>query len=223
LPVTFQIPAEFNERQISELHQEVDEKEVIQTNSSKTVASLEAIVQGKSEPLRDYIERFNKEAVQVRGADETMKRYLIAKCLRQGAYVKNAIRLDRPRTLNEFLGIAKIYIAYEEELLVDCLNKSKKEEHTTESSKKPFHERKKEGKVTREGERPNGHFIEYTPLAMSREKILAEIGVADLTEAGVKPPKAPSQERKGVDKTKYCRCHKCHGNTTDDCVTPYFY
>jgi len=29
----------------------------------KMVASLEAIVQGKSEPLRDYIERFNKEAV----------------------------------------------------------------------------------------------------------------------------------------------------------------
>jgi len=39
----------------------------------KTVASLEAIVQGKSEPLRDYIERFNKEAAQVRVADENMK------------------------------------------------------------------------------------------------------------------------------------------------------
>jgi len=44
---------------------------------SKSVASLKAIVQGKSKPLRDYIERFNKEAVQVRGADETMKQYLI--------------------------------------------------------------------------------------------------------------------------------------------------
>jgi len=29
----------------------------------KTVASLEAIVQGKSEPLQDYIKRFSKEAV----------------------------------------------------------------------------------------------------------------------------------------------------------------
>jgi hypothetical protein len=29
----------------------------------KTMASLEAIVQGRNEPLRDYIERFNKEAV----------------------------------------------------------------------------------------------------------------------------------------------------------------
>ena len=53
---------------------------------------------------------------------------------------------------------------------------------------------------------------------MSREKILVEIAVADLTEAGVKPPKAPSQDRKGVDKTKYCRFHKCHGHTTNDCI-----
>jgi len=42
----------------------------------KTVESLEAIVQGRSEPLRDYIESFNKE-VQVRGDDVNMKQYLI--------------------------------------------------------------------------------------------------------------------------------------------------
>jgi len=53
---------------------------------------------------------------------------------------------------------------------------------------------------------------------MFREKIFAEIIVADLAESGVKPPKAPSQERKGVDKTKYCRFHKCHGHITDDCI-----
>ncbi|XP_039687013.1 uncharacterized protein [Medicago truncatula] len=164
----------------------------------KTVASLEAIVQGKSEPLRDYIERFNKEVVQVRGADETMKQYLIAKGLRAGTDVKKVVSLDRPWTLNEFLEIAKIYIAYEEELYADSLNKSRKEEPAAESSKNPFHEKKREGKATREGKRPNGHFTEYTPLAMSREKILAEIAVADLTEVGVKTPKASSQERKGV-------------------------
>jgi hypothetical protein len=53
---------------------------------------------------------------------------------------------------------------------------------------------------------------------MSREKILTEITVADLTEVGIKPPKAPSQERKGIVKTKYCRFHKCHGHTTDDYI-----
>jgi hypothetical protein len=132
--------------------------------------------------------------------------------------VKKAVCLDRPRTLNEFLAIAKIYIAYEEELYTDNLNKSRKEEPAAETSKRPFHKKKKEGKAARESKRHNSHFIEYTPLAMLREKILAEIAVADLNEAGIKPPKAPSQERKGVDKIKYCRFHKCHGHTTDDCV-----
>jgi hypothetical protein len=115
------------------------------------VASLEGIVQGKSEPLRDYIDRFNKEAVQVRGADETMKRYLIAKGLRKGIDVKKVVRLDSPSTLNEFLAIAKIYIAYDEELYADILYKSRKEEPTADSSKKPFHDKKREGKVAREG------------------------------------------------------------------------
>jgi len=152
------------------------------------------------------------------GADETMKRYLIAKGLREGTNVKKAVRLDHPRTLNEFLAITKIYIMYEEELYANNLNKSRKEESAAESSKKPFQEKKKEAKLAREAKEPNGRFTEYTPLAMSMEKILAEIAVADLMEAGVKPPKAPSQERKGVDKTKYCRFHKCHGHVTDDCI-----
>jgi len=101
-----------------------------------------------------------------------MRLYLIAEGLHEGTDVKKVVYLDRPTTLNEFLAIAKIYITYEEELYADNLNKSWKEEPAVESSKKIF--------------------TEYTPLAMSREKILAEIVVADLTEAGVKPPKAPS-------------------------------
>jgi len=137
------------------------------------MASLEAIVQGKSKPLRDYIERFNKEAVQVRGADETMKRYLITKGLCEGTNVKKSVHLDRPRTLNEFLAIAKIYIKYEEELYADSLNKSRKEEPAAEFSRKPFHDKKKEGK----------------------------------------PPKAPSEERKGVDKTKYVKPPKASPGT----------
>jgi len=184
----------------------------------KTVASLEAIIQGKNQPLRDYIETFNKEAVQVRGVDKTMQRYLIAKGLHEGTDIKKVVRVGRPRTLNEFLAIAKIYIRYEEELYADSLNKSRKEEPVAESFRNPFHDKKKGDKVAREGKPPNSRFTEYTPLAMSREKILTKIAVANLTEAGVKPPKASSQERKGFDKTKYCRFHKCHGHVTDDCI-----
>jgi hypothetical protein len=147
-----------------------------------------------------------------------MKLYLIAKGLREETDVKKAVLLDRPRTLNEFLAIAEIYIAYKEALYAENLKKVRKEEPVDESSKKPFHEKRKKGTAARESKRPSGHFSEYTPLAMSSEKILAEIAVADLAEVDIKPPKAPSQERKGIDKTKYCRFHKCHRHTTDDCV-----
>jgi hypothetical protein len=47
-----------------------------------------------------------------------------------------------------------------------------KEEPAAESSKKLFHDKKKESKATREGKGHGGRFTEYTPLAMSREKIL---------------------------------------------------
>jgi len=122
-----------------------------------------------------------------------MKQYLITKGLCEGTDVKKAIRLDRPRTHNKLLAIVKIYITYEKKLYADNLNKPRKEEPAAESSRKSFQEKKKEDKAFREGKAPSGRFTEYTPLAMSREKIFVEIAVADLAEAGVKPPKAPSQ------------------------------
>jgi len=139
----------------------------------KTTASLEANVQGKSKPLRDYIVRFNKEAFQVRGAEDSMKQYLITKGLCEATDVKKAIRLDRSRNLNELLAIAKIYIIYEDELYADNLNKPRKEEPAAESSRKPFQEKKKEGKTVSEGKAPSGRFTEYKPLAMSSDRSLA--------------------------------------------------
>lgn len=47
--------------------------------------------------------------MRVRGADETMKQYLIAKGLREGTNIKKVVRLDCQRILNEFLAIAKTY------------------------------------------------------------------------------------------------------------------
>jgi len=58
----------------------------------------------------------------------------------------------------------KTFIRYEEEVYADSLNKARKEEPAAESSRKPFHEKKKEGKTPREGKGPGGRFTEYTPL-----------------------------------------------------------
>jgi len=94
-----------------------------------------------------------------------MKKYLIAKGLHPGTYMKKAVQPDHPMTLNEFRAIAKTYIRYEEELYADNLNKSNKEEYVAESFKKPFHEKKKEGKPACKGKGPIGRLTEYTPLS----------------------------------------------------------
>ena len=72
-----------------------------------------------------------------------MKQYLITKGLREGTNIKKVVRLGRPGTYNQLLAIAKTYIRYKEEVFTDNLNKSKKDEPAAESSKKPFHDKKK--------------------------------------------------------------------------------
>jgi len=99
-----------------------------------------------------------------------MKRYLITKGLREGTDVKKAVCFDRPETYNHLLAIVNTYIRYEEEVYADNLNKVKKEEPAAESSKKPFHDKKREGKVACEGKRPEGRFTEYTPCQFPGRK-----------------------------------------------------
>lgn len=114
---------------------------IVSRTQPKTVVSLKAIMQGKNEPLRDYIERIHKEVVQVRGADEIMKLYLIKKGLRPDTDMKKVVQLDHPRSLNKFLAISKTYIMYDEQLYNLNLNKSRKQDPAAESSEKPFQEK----------------------------------------------------------------------------------
>jgi len=64
-----------------ELHHEFTVHFTTSKTQPKMIVSLEAVIQGKNESLQDYIERFNKEVVQVQRADEKMKTYLIEKGL----------------------------------------------------------------------------------------------------------------------------------------------
>ncbi|MCI28281.1 hypothetical protein A2U01_0049481, partial [Trifolium medium] len=65
----------------------------------KTVAILEAIFQGKDESLRNFIKRFNKEAVQVNTTDD-MKKYLLERGLHPRSDFAKAVGIEKPRTLD---------------------------------------------------------------------------------------------------------------------------
>ncbi|XP_058774283.1 uncharacterized protein LOC131648549 [Vicia villosa] len=79
----------------------------------KTEASLEAIVQGPTESLRAFLDRFNREAVQVPTTEE-MKLYLLNKGLRPGSDFHKVVGIEKPRTLEDLLIKAQSYITYEE-------------------------------------------------------------------------------------------------------------
>jgi hypothetical protein len=90
----------------------------------KTVATLEAIFQGAKESLRAYIERFNREAVQVETTDE-MKRYLLARGLRPRTDFAKAVGIEKPKTLAQLLAKAESYIQYEEQEMADALRQGR--------------------------------------------------------------------------------------------------
>ncbi|GAU10324.1 hypothetical protein TSUD_417530, partial [Trifolium subterraneum] len=87
----------------------------------KTEANLEVVRQGSNETLRSYIERFNKEAVQVDVTDD-MKKYLMRKNLRDGTKFKEMVAIEKPATWDEILYKVKAYMQFEEETMVDAMS-----------------------------------------------------------------------------------------------------
>ncbi|KAK2376303.1 hypothetical protein QL285_077105 [Trifolium repens] len=198
----------------------------------KTVATLEAIFQGPKETLRAYIERFNREAVQVEEPDD-MKRYLLVRGLRPRTDFAKAVGIEKPRTLAQLLAKAESYIQYEEQEIADALRQGRSEEappkhDTNKAPRESGHgdghgDGRRNGNRDggrRRGERPRGPpslFTVYTPLNASREHILLECYDTEFKEGQIKFPK-PGLAKPGQDKSKWCRYHRSHGHVTEDCI-----
>ncbi|GAU50103.1 hypothetical protein TSUD_374520 [Trifolium subterraneum] len=94
----------------------------------KTEANLEAVRQGPDETLRSYIERFNKEVVQVDVTDD-MKKYLMRKNLCDGTKFKEMVANEKPATWDEILYKAQAYMQFEEETMTDAIRYSRIEDN----------------------------------------------------------------------------------------------
>jgi hypothetical protein len=178
----------------------------------KTEATLEAIIQRDDESLGEYIDRFNKAAIEVR-TNERMKLYLLERGLRPTNDFAKAIGIEEVRTLDAFLEKAQKYIAYEDKQMAADMRKLKRQDEAGPS--RGGNERKKD--KVRESKGPPSKFTGYTPLNAPRERILAECSLAEFKKDGIRfPKKLPVKP--GMDKTKYCRYHKSYGHITEDCV-----
>ncbi|GAU10247.1 hypothetical protein TSUD_421560, partial [Trifolium subterraneum] len=94
----------------------------------KTEANLEAVRQGPDETLISYIERFNKEAVQVDVTDD-MKKYLMRKNLRDETKFKEMVAIEKPATCDGILYKAQAYMQFEEETMADAMRYSRTEDN----------------------------------------------------------------------------------------------
>ncbi|GAU34804.1 hypothetical protein TSUD_394300, partial [Trifolium subterraneum] len=185
----------------------------------KTVASLKAIIQGPEEPLRNYIERFNKISVEVEATDK-MKLYLLEEGLREGTKFQEAVGILEIETLDAFFELAQRYIKYEDKQKASEVRRPKNFEVGGPSSQREERrgdEKKREGGKVREAKPPKSQFTYHTPLNAPRDRILSEISNAEFKSAGIRFPKQ-LPAKPNVDKKKFCRFHKSYGHVTDDCV-----
>ena len=173
--------------------------------------------------MRAYIERFNKETVQVSTTDN-MKKYLLERGLRPYIDFSKAVGIETPATLNSPLLKAQAYIQYKEK---ETDNNVKESRHTEsakslkndEPSTSHRGEKKREDMShdSKDYKESAGHFHDYTPLTTSRERILSECANSEFKQVGVRLPRQ-TPSKLGTDKSKYCRFHKSHRHNTEDLI-----
>ncbi|GAU40231.1 hypothetical protein TSUD_270310 [Trifolium subterraneum] len=152
--------------------------------------------QHTSQPLRNYIERFNKVSVEVEATDK-MKLYLLEEGLREGTKFQEAVGILEVQTLDAFFELAQRI-------------------SNTRISKRP--QRSGDLKLSRSVDPPHREkSVEEMKRKEKVEKILSEISNAEFKSAGIRFPKQ-LPAKPNMDKKKFCRFHKSYGHVTDDCV-----
>ena len=181
----------------------------------KSSASLMSMTQGKNESLREYLNRFTKEALKVPDLDDKVA--MIA--LQQGTtndYFKMSLAKHPPENMLMLQDRAGKYIKAEESMKRittaptggNGAGKKRKEYETTDrysrTSKDPESPPKKNT-----GQR----FAEYARLNAPRSQILMDIE-KDKDLRWPKPLRTDPEKR---NKNQYCRFHRDVGHDTDDC------
>ncbi|XP_058111583.1 uncharacterized protein LOC131254897 [Magnolia sinica] len=187
--------------------------------SRKSTTHLFTLKQGNKEPLKDYIARFNEEALLVEDYDDKMVLSTMFSGLKEGKFTFS-IGKNPPITLAELISRVQKY-TNAKKFSNSCRNikisetsskeKRPRYEEPQSSNKKPDNRAHRD---CRPSQRLEGKFRSYTPLNTSTEQILLDIRGQRLLNWPV-CMKADAENR---DKHKYCRFHCDHDHNTSDCV-----
>jgi hypothetical protein len=177
------------------------------------------IRQREGESLRSYVQRFNKEAVQIDEPNEYVALTAFNAGLLKGDFLFQLCK-DPSKLMSELMYEAQKFINAEDafEARDEFLSRKRKEPEDrrldssrNRSSKQdyPKIERKNISSSNRREERPR----DFTPLNMSIDQVLLQIQDNPEIRWPGKLRSDPTKRSKDL----YCRFHRDHGHTTEDC------
>ncbi|XP_058080730.1 uncharacterized protein LOC131228909 [Magnolia sinica] len=160
------------------------------------------IKQEPKESLKDYIARFNEEALQVEDYDDKMTLSAVFSGLKEEKFAFS-IRKNPPKTLAELITRSQKY-ANAEEFSNACKNVQTPNKGPDDRAP---HDRRPNRKL-------EGKFRSYAPLHTSTKQILLDIQGQKL----LKWPVCMKADPDHRDKCKYCRFYQDHGHNTANCA-----
>uniref|UniRef100_A0A2N9FYM4 RNA-directed DNA polymerase n=1 Tax=Fagus sylvatica TaxID=28930 RepID=A0A2N9FYM4_FAGSY len=177
------------------------------------------IRQREGESLRSYVQRFNKEAVQIDEPNEYVALTAFNAGLLKGDFLFQLCK-DPPKSMSELMYEAQKFINAEDAFQArdEFLSRKRKEpeDRRFDSSRNkssrqdyPKAERKSISSSNRREERPSS----FTPLNMSIDQVLLQIQDNPDIQWPGKLRSDPTKRSKDL----YCRFHRDHGHTTEDC------
>ncbi|XP_052209289.1 uncharacterized protein LOC127812798 [Diospyros lotus] len=183
----------------------------------KSSMTLVNIKQNQCESLRDFVARFNEEALSIDKFDQRIAMVAFKNGLRVGSFAQSLAKTS-PGTFTEVLARANKYINADEMMKVKRAEQLDRKEREKEK-KKPMVEYKMDYHPSRTQDRlgfggARGNPMNYIPINASRAEIL--LALEDKNYLWHPPPlRSPPNTR---SKNKYCRFHRDHGHDTEDCI-----
>lgn len=107
------------------------------------MAVLNDIVQGKKETLREYVERFIREGVEVQGAQDSLKCFIFENNLCDDCKFKEELGLRAARDMSDLLMSAQPYIKYKEKRMAEETLKGKQFNNRNDDKQHTENDRKK--------------------------------------------------------------------------------
>ncbi|XP_021622999.1 uncharacterized protein LOC110622706 [Manihot esculenta] len=190
--------------------------------TERKTSYLETVWQKKNESLREYVARFNTEALQILELDESRAVEVMQKGTTSPEFFGSLCKKP-PTTLAELMKRAKKYIRQDDALTTSRFAREARDRGRVVEERRPERPEKRQNKGPEAYRQPWDKREQrayqpripeaVTPLNASRAKVLMVVQDKDFLQ-WPKPMKADASRR---DPNNYCQYHRTHSHDTNSC------